>query len=209
MINKKLNHSLNREEIIYDILQINEDLFISSSLYGYLRFWDINTMSNISTIKEIQCSDSHNCLCIINKTILGVLLNEKYGLALVDYIKKEVTQKIIIDKDIDIKLSAILMTNSKLVVIGGQKNSNKEENQVIYKFYKIIKVKKINSNIFKYSLKFFSSHIKISEKISADDDIWLNSMCEGNNGSIINGLGSTYMNEEFGQVYIFFREIKK
>ena len=45
-------------------------------------------MSNISTIKEIQCSNSHICLCIINKTILGVLLNEKYGLALVDYIKK-------------------------------------------------------------------------------------------------------------------------
>ena len=57
------------------------------------------------------------------------------------------------------------MTNCKLIVIGGQKNSNKEENHVIYKFYKIIKVKKINSNNFKYSLKFLSSHIKISEKI--------------------------------------------
>ena len=208
LINKKLNQSLNREEIIYDILQINPDLFISSSLYGYLRFWDINSMSNISTIKEIQCSDSHNCLCIINKTILGVLLNEKYGLALVDYIKKEITHKIIIDKDIDIKLSSILLTSSKLVVIGGQNNSSKNENQVIYKFYKIIKVKKINSNNFKYSLKFLTSHTKKSQKYLAEDDIWLNSMSEGNNGSIINGLGSTYMNKEYGQVYIFFREIK-
>ena len=170
LINKKLNQSLKREEIIYDILEIDQDLFVSSSLYGWLRFWDINSMSNSSTIKEIQCSDSHNCLCVINKSILGVLLNEKYGLALVDYIKKEITHKIIVDKDIDIKLSAILLTNTKLLVIGGQNNSNKEENEVIYMFYKIIKVKIIKSNNFKYSLKFLNSHIKKSEKFFDDDD---------------------------------------
>ena len=208
LINKKLNQNLNKEEIIYDILQINHDLFVSSSLYGYLRFWEINSLTNSTTIKDIQCNDSHNCLCIINKTIIAVLLNEKYGLALVDYIKKEVSHKIIIDKDIEIKLSAILLTTNKLVVIGGQNNSSKEENQVVYKFYKIIKVKKLNSNNFKYSLKFLTAHIKKAQKILPDDDIWLNAMTEGNNGTIINGLGSTYMNKEYGQIYIFFREIK-
>ena len=208
LINKKLNQYLNKEEIIYDILQINHDLFVSSSLYGYLRFWEINSLTNTTTIKDIQCNDSHNCLCIINKTIIAVLLNEKYGLALVDYIKKEVSHKIIIDKDLEIKLSAILLTTNKLVVIGGQNNSSKEENQVIYKFYKIIKVKKLNSNNFKYSLKFLTAHFKKAKKILPEDDIWLNAMTEGNNGTIINGLGSTYMNKEFGQIYIFFREIK-
>ena len=208
LINKKLNQVLNREEIIYDILQINSNLFVSSSLYSHLRFWDINSMTNINTIKEIQCNDSHNCLCIINKTIIGVLLNEKYGLALVDYIKKEVMNKIIIDKDFKIKLSTILLTNNKFVVIGGQNNANKEESQVIFKFYKIIKVKKINSNNLKYSLKFLNSHIKKNQKLLMDDDIWLNSMTEGNNGTIINGLGSTFMNKEYGQIYMFFNEIK-
>ena len=208
LINKKLNQILDKDEIIYDILQINNNLFVSSSLYGYLRFWEINSMTNISTLKEIQCNDSHNCLCIINKSILVVLLNEKNGLALVDYIKKEMTHKIIIDQDLEIKLSAILLMSNKILVIGGQNNSNKEENQVIYKLYKIIKVKKINSNNFKYSLKLITFHIKKSQKLMDDDDIWLNSMAEGNNGTIINGLGSTYMNEEYGQIYIFNKEIK-
>ena len=207
-ISKKLNQVLNRGEVVYDILQINNELFVTSSLYGYLRFWDINLMINTDTIKEIQCNDSHNCLCIINKTVFGVLLNEKYGIALIDYIKKEVTHKIVIDKDLEIKLSTILLTSNKLVVIGGQNNGSREESQVIYKFYKIVKVKKVNSTTFKYSLKFLNAHIKKSQKLLEDDDVWLNAMAEGNNGTIINGLGSTYMNKEYGQIDIFFREIK-
>ena len=205
---KKLNQVLNRGEVVYDILQINHELFVTSSLYGYLRFWEINTMTNTDIIKEIQCNDSHNCLCMINKTVIGVLLNEKYGIALVDYIKKEVSHKIIVDKDLEIKLSTILLTSNKLVVIGGQNNGNSEESQVIYKFFKIIKVKKANSTNFKYSLKFLNAHVKKSQKLLADDDVWLNAMAEGSNGTIINGLGSTNMNKEFGQIDIFFREIK-
>ena len=207
-ITKKLNQVLNRGEVVYDILQINHELFVTSSLYGYFRFWDINSMANTDIIKEIQCNDSHNCLCMINKTIIGVLLNEKYGIALVDYIKKEVSHKIIVDKDLEIKLSTILLTSNKLVVIGGQNNGSSEESQVIYKFYKIIKVKKANSTNFKYSLKFLNAHVKKSQKLLADDDVWLNAIAEGSNGSIINGLGSTNMNKEFGQIDIFFREIK-
>ena len=207
-ITKKLNQVLNRGEVVYDILQINNELFVTSSLYGYLRFWDINSMANTDIIKEIQCNDSHNCLCMINRTVIGVLLNEKYGIALVDYIKKEVSHKIIVDKDLEIKLSTILLTSNKLIVIGGQNNGSSEESQVIYKFYKIIKVKKANSTNFKYSLKFLNAHVKKSQKVLADDDIWLNAMAEGSNGTIINGLGSTNMNKEFGQIDIFFREIK-
>jgi WD40 repeat protein len=207
-ITKKLNQVLNRGEVVYDILQINHELFVTSSLYGYLRFWDINSMTNTDIIKEIQCNDSHNCLCMINRTVIGVLLNEKYGIALVDYNKKEVSHKIIVDKDLEIKLSTILLTSNKLVVIGGQNNGSNEESQVIYKFYKIIKVKKANSTNFKYSLKFLNAHVKKSQKLLADDDVWLNAMAEGNNGTIINGLGSTNMNKEFGQIDIFFREIK-
>ena len=207
-ITKKLNQVLNRGEVVYDILQINNELFVTSSLYGYLRFWDINSMVNTEIIKEIQCNDSHNCLCMINRTVIGVLLNEKYGIALVDYIKKEVSHKIIVDKDLEIKLSTILLTSNKLIVIGGQNNGSSEESQVIYKFYKIIKVKKANSTNFKYSLKFLNAHVKKSQKVLADDDIWLNAMAEGSNGTIINGLGSTNMNKEFGQIDIFFREIK-
>ena len=207
-ITKKLNQVLNRGEVVYDILQINQELFVTSSLYGYLRFWDINSMTNTDIIKEIQCNDSHNCLCMINRTVIGVLLNEKYGIALVDYIKKEVSHKIIVDKDLEIKLSTILLTSNKLVVIGGQNNGSSEESQVIYKFYKIIKVKKANSTNFKYSLKFLNAHVKKSQKLLADDDVWLNAMAEGSNGTIINGLGSTNMNKEFGQIDIFFREIK-
>ena len=207
-ITKKLNQVLNRGEVVYDILQINNELFVTSSLYGYLRFWDINSMVNTDIIKEIQCNDSHNCLCMINRTVIGVLLNEKYGIALVDYIKKEVSHKIIVDKDLEIKLSTILLTSNKLIVIGGQNNGSSEESQVIYKFYKIIKVKKANSTNFKYSLKFLNAHVKKSQKVFADDDIWLNAMAEGSNGTIINGLGSTNMNKEFGQIDIFFREIK-
>ena len=207
-ITKKLNQVLNRGEVVYDILQINNELFVTSSLYGYLRFWDINSMVNTDIIKEIQCNDSHNCLCMINRTVIGVLLNEKYGIALVDYIKKEVSHKIIVDKDLEIKLSTILLTSNKLIVIGGQNNGSSEESQVIYKFYKIIKVKKANSTNFKYSLKFLNAHVKKSQKVLADDDIWLNAMAEGSNGTIINGLGSTNMNKEFGQIDIFFREIK-
>ena len=205
---KKLNQALNRGEVVYDILQINQELFVTSSLYGYLRFWDINSMVNTDIIKEIQCNDSHNCLCMINRTVIGVLLNEKYGIALVDYIKKEVSHKIIVDKDIDIKLSTILLTSNKQVVIGGQNNESTEESQVIYKCYKIIKVKKANSTNFKYSLKFLNAHVKKSQKLLSDDDVWLNAMAEGSNGTIINGLGSTNMNKEFGQIDIFFREIK-
>ena len=33
-------------------------------------------------------------------------------------------------------------------------------------------------------------------------------MTKGNNGAIINGLGSTYINKEYGQIYIFNKEIK-
>ena len=208
VMNKKLNQMLSKGEIIYDILQINSELFISSSLYGNLRFWNINTMTNTDTISEIQCNDSHNCLCIINKSVFAVLLNGKYGVALIDYIKKEVTHKIIIEKNLEIKLSTILLTSNKLVVIGGQNNSNKEESHVIYKFYKIIKVKKANSTVIKYSLKFLNEHIKKCQKVLVDDDIWLNAMTEGGSGTIINGLGSTYINKEYGQIYIFFREIK-
>ena len=207
-ITKKLNQVLNRGEVVYDILQINNELFVTSSLYGYLRFWDINSMVNTDIIKEIQCNDSHNCLCMINRTVIGVLLNEKYGIALVDYIKKEVSHKIIVDKDLEIKLSTILLTSNKLIVIGGQNNGSSEESQVIYKFYKIIKVKKANSTNFKYSLKFLNAHVKKSQKLLADDDVWLNAMAEGSNGTIIYGLGSTNMNKEFGQIDIFFREIK-
>ena len=206
IMNKKLNQTLNKGEIIYDILQINNELFISSSLYGNLRFWSINTMTNTHTIKEIQCNDSHNCLCIINKSVIAVLLNGKYGVALIDYIKKEVTHKIIIEKNLEIKLSTILLTSNKIVVIGGQNNSIKEESQVIYKYYKIIKVKKANSAVFKYSLKFLNEHIKKCQKVMAEDDIWLNAMTEGGSGTIINGLGSTYMNKEYGQIYMFFKE---
>jgi hypothetical protein len=207
-ITKKLNQVLNRGEVVYDILQINHELFVTSSLYGYLRFWDINSMTNTDIIKEIQCNDSHNCLCMINRTVIGVLLNEKYGIALVDYIKKEVSHKIIVDKDLEIKLSTILLTSNKLVVIGGQNNGSSEESQVIYKFYKIIKVKKANSTNFKYSLKFLNAHVKKSQKLLPDDDVWLNAMAEGSNRTIIYGLGSTNMNKEFGQIDIFFREIK-
>ena len=207
-ITKKLNKLLNIGEVVYDILQINHEMFVTSSLYGYLRFWNINSMTNTDIIKEVQCNDSHNCLCIINKTVIGVLLNEKYGIALVDYNKKEITHKIVVDKDLEIKLSTILLTSNKLVVIGGQNNSSKEESQVTYKFYKIIKVRKSNSTNFKYSLKFLNAHVKKSQKILPDDDVWLNAMAEGSNGTIINGLGSTYMNKEYGQIDIFFREIK-
>jgi hypothetical protein len=207
-ITKKLNQVLNRGEVVYDILQINHELFVTSSLYGYLRFWDINSMTNTDIIKEIQCNDSHNCLCMINKTIIGVLLNEKYGIALVDYNKKEVSHKIIVDKDLEIKLSTILLTSNKLVVIGGQNNGSSEESQVIYKSYKIVKVKKANSTNFKYSLKFLNAHVKKSQKLLADDDVWLNAMAEGSNGTIIYGLGSTNMNKEFGQIDIIFSEIK-
>ena len=206
VMNKKLNQMLNKGEIIYDILQINNEIFISSSLYGNLRFWNINTMTNTDTIKDIQCNDSHNCLCIINKTVIAVLLNGKYGVALIDYIKKEVTHKIIIEKNLEIKLSTILLTSNKIVVIGGQNNSMKDESQVIYKYYKIIKVKKANSSVFKYSLKFLNEHIKKSQKLTSEDDIWLNAMTEGGNGTIINGLGSTFMNKEYGQIYLFFKE---
>ena len=207
-ITKKLNKLLNIGEVVYDILQINHEMFVTSSLYGYLRFWNINSMTNTDIIKEVQCNDSHNCLCIINKTVIGVLLNEKYGIALVDYNKKEITHKIVVDKDLEIKLSTILLTSNKLVVIGGQNNGNSEESQVTYKFYKIIKVRKSNSTNFKYSLKFLNAHVKKSQKILPDDDVWLNAMAEGSNGTIINGLGSTYMNKEYGQIDIFFREIK-
>ena len=31
-------------------------------------------------------------------------------------------------------------------------------------------------------------------------------MTEGGNGTIINGLGSTFMNKEYGQIYLFFKE---
>ena len=206
VMNKKLNQMLNKGEIIYDILQINNEIFISSSLYGNLRFWNINTMTNTDTIKDIQCNDSHNCLCIINKTVIAVLLNGKYGVALIDYIKKEVTHKIIIEKNLEIKLSTILLTSNKIVVIGGQNNSMKDESQVIYKYYKIIKVKKANSSVFKYSLKFLNEHVKKSQKLTSEDDIWLNAMTEGGNGTIINGLGSTFMNKEYGQIYLFFKE---
>jgi len=208
VMNNELNQMLNQGEIIYDILQINNEIFVSSSLYGYLRFWNINTMKNTDIIREMQCNDSHNCLCIINKTIMGVLLNEKYGIALVDYVKKEVTHKIIVEKNVDIKLSTILLTSNKLVVIGGQNNASKEESLVIYKFYKIIKVKKANSTSFKYSLKILNEHIKSCPKLLPEDDIWLNAITEGSNGSIINGLGSTYMNKEYGQIYIYFKDIK-
>ena len=206
VMNNELNQMLNQGEIIYDILQINNEIFVSSSLYGYLRFWNINTMKNTDIIREMQCNDSHNCLCIINKTIMGVLLNEKYGIALVDYVKKEVTHKIIVEKNVDIKLSTILLTSNKLVVIGGQNNASKEESLVIYKFYKIIKVKKANSTSFKYSLKILNEHIKSCPKLLPEDDIWLNAITEGSNGSIINGLGSTYMNKEYGQIYIYFKD---
>ena len=117
-------------------------------------------------------------------------------------------EKIVVDKDLEIKLSTILLTSNKLVVIGGQNNGSSEESQVTYKFYKVIKVKKANSTNFKYSLKFLNAHIKKSQKLLADDDVWLNAMAEGSNGTIINGLGSTYMNKDYGQIDIFFREIK-
>ena len=144
--------------------------------------------------------------------ILGVLLNEKYGIALIDYINKEIVYKIMIDKDFEIKLSTILLTTNKYVVIGGQNNVNNDESQVIYKFYKIVKVKKVSKNgdvAYKYSLKFLSAHSKKSQKLLEDDDIWLNAMIEGSDGTLINGLGSTYMNKEYGQIDIFFKEIKK
>ena len=141
-LNKKiLSYFLNKGEVVYDILQINDDMFVSSSLYGYLRFWDIKSLVNTTNIKDIQCNDSHNNLCILSKSILGVLLNEKYGIALIDYINKEIVHKVVIDKDFEIKLSTILLTTNKYVVIGGQNNVNNDESQVIYKFYKIVKVK--------------------------------------------------------------------
>ena len=212
LFNKKLlSNFLNKGEVVYDILQINDEIFVTSSLYGFLRFWDIKSQVNINTIKDIQCNDSHNNLCIINKSILGVLLNEKCGIALIDYINKEVIHKIIVDKDLEIKLSTILLTSNKLVVIGGQNNVSNDESQVVYKFYRIVKIKKTSKTgdvIFKYSLKFLNAHSKKTQKLLADDDIWLNAMVEGSNGTLINGLGSTYMNKEFGQIDIFFREIK-
>ena len=208
IMNKKLNQMLKEGEIIYDILQIDNEIFVSSSRYDYLRFWNINSMTNIDTIKDIQCNDSHNCLCILNKTIMGVLLNEKNGVALIDYIRREVINTIIVHKNIDIKLSTILLTSNKFVVIGGQNNASKEESQIIYKFYKIVKIKKANCPNFKYSLKYINEHIRRCKKLLADDGVWLNVMEEGESGKIINGIGSTYINEKYGQIYIFYLEDK-
>ena len=208
IMNKKLNQMLKEGEIIYDIMQIDNEIFVSSSRYDYLRFWNINSMTNIDTIKDIQCNDSHNCLCILNKTIMGVLLNEKNGVALIDYIKREVINTIIVHKNIDIKLSIILLTSNKFVVIGGQNNASKEESQIIYKFYKIVKIKKANCPNFKYSLKYINEHIRRCKKLLADDGVWLNDMEEGESGKIINGIGSTYINENYGQIYIFYLEDK-
>ena len=201
---------IKKGELIYDILQINEDLFVSSTMNGYLRFWDIYTMRNNKTIEELKCNDSHNCLCLINKNIIGVLLNEKYGLALVDYKLKEIIEKIVIDNELSIKYSTILLTSNNLITIGGQNNEKNKDSQVIYKFYRLKKDKNnFDGKNSKFVLKYLNTHIKKIQKKLNNDDIWLNVMIEGNNGTIINGLGSTYMNKEFGQIDLFFKETKK
>ena len=201
---------IKKSELIYDILQINEDLFVSSTMNGYLRFWDIYTMKNNKTIEDIKCNDSHNCLCLINKNIMAVLLNDRFGLALVDYKLKEIVEKVIIDKEMDIKYSTILLTSNNLITIGGQNNGKNKDSQVVYKFFRLKKDKNnFEGKNSKFFLKYLNTHIKKIQKKLNSDDIWLNVMIEGNNGTIINGLGSTYMNKEFGQIDLFFREPKK
>ena len=94
-------------------------------------------------MKDLCCNDSHNNLCLINKNLLGVLLNKKYGLALIDFKQKQIVQKVVIDKNLDIKFSSIVLTTNNLIVIGGQNSINEKESQVIYKFFKLKKIHKI------------------------------------------------------------------
>ena len=215
---KKLNYG----EIVYDLLKVDENTFVSSSLYSYLRFWDITTSKNKYTMKDLNCNDSHNNLCLINKNLIGVLLNKKYGLAVIDCKLKQTIQKIIIDQNLEIKFSSIMLTSNNLIVIGGQNSINEKESQVIHKFFRLKKVhKKVNqsSNMAeiihkgknkedKYIIKYLNGHVKNVPKVLPDDDIWLNAMIEGNDGMLINGFGTTILSNEMGQIDIFFREIK-
>ena len=175
-------------EIVYDILQINDELLVSSTVYGFVKLWNIFSAINFYTIKNIQCSDSHNTLCKINNRLIGVLLNEKYGFALIDINKKEIIKKIMVSENLEIKLSSILITNDDIIVVGGQNILNNKNNQIIYKFYKISKGENKKSYI-----KLISTHCKNKHKRSIDDDIWLNDMIEGKNKSLINGFRGSYL----------------
>ena len=191
---------INTNEIVYDILQINDELLVTSTVYGFVKFWNIFNAINCYTIKNIQCSDSHNNLCLINRRLIGVLLNEKYGFALIDVNKKEIIKKIMVSDNLEIKLSSILVIYNNIIVIGGQNILNNKKNQIIYKFYKVSKGENK-----KTSIKLINTHCKNKHKRSIDDDIWLNDMIEGKNHSIINGFRGSYLNEDYGQIDIFFR----
>ena len=194
---------INTDEVVNDILQINDELLVSSTVYGCIKFWNIFDAVNSYTIKNIQCSDSHNNLCKINDRLIGVLLNEKYGFALIDVNKKEIIKKIMVSDNLEIKLSSILITYDNIIVIGGQNILNNKKNQIIYKFYKISK--EGNKKMY---IKLINTHCKNKHKRSIDDDIWLNDMIEGKNNSIINGFRGSYLSEDYGQIDIFFRGSK-
>ena len=106
-----------------NILQINENKFVSSSL-EYIKFFDIkNNFNEIKTLENIYANSFCNSMAIFNENILIICGSDYNGIYLIDIINYQLISNIPTN-EYSINYSIIKLSNGNILIGCGNYNEN-------------------------------------------------------------------------------------
>ena len=197
----KVNQILLKDEYVQDILQINENTFITSG--ESVQFWDIN---NYKPIKKLKYSTKgSNSIYILNEELTGIFLKNKGSILIIN--NNDLIDVKVINLT-NFSLTSLKSLTNKTILVGifDEQNKKSSINQYILniKYNNAKKEKAIDFN------KIEMIELKKETINSDEDDFYF----EGLNWSRINtideidnyvvlGLGGQEKMKNFGRLIIF------
>ena len=158
----------NNEERVQDLLEINDEYFVSISDDNNLKYWNSENFKLIDIVNNIKCIGAPNALCKLNDNILCVL--DYHEIQLVDIKRRKLINNIIVN---DGNLSCVIKLNDNSILVAEDYNTDNycvfymkqlfygqgELHQVSYKKNTFYKTNKNNDKEIRALLQFYNGII--------------------------------------------------
>ena len=178
----------NKGERVQDLLEINDNYFVSISDNNNLKFWNSENFELIDIINNIKCIGAPNALCKLNDVILSVL--DYHEIQLVDLSEKKLINNIMVD---DGNLSCIIKLNDNSLLVAEDFNTDTYCVFYMKQFY--YEQGDLQPVSYKKD-KFYKSNKNNDKEIRA--------LAQFSNGIIVQGVTGEYNGKDSGDLFFYY-----
>ena len=178
----------NNDERVQDLLEINEEYFVSISDDNNLKYWSSEDFELIDIVSNIKCIGAPNALCKMNENILCIL--DYHEIQLVDLNKHRLINTIMVN---DGNLSCVIKLNDNSILIAEDYNTD------IYCVFYMKQFFYENGNLHPVSYKK-----NMYYKTNKNNDKEIRALLQFSNGIIVLGITGEYNGKDYGELTFYY-----